>query len=163
MAPIQLNEPVIAALKGRLENNLQAAIDDINAGVADGFELEPVQQVLGFAPLPEYLTTFPTVGITDGASTFEDDMAFAVTGRHEILVVIYQQNADQEALAWQLRRYTQAICQVILANRNLDDAAWGTGLIEIAPGPALENSDPDAVAKWMTYAGVRIWAKREEV
>lgn len=160
---IQLNEPVIAALKARLVDNLQAEIDNINSGVSDGYELEPIQQVLDFAPPPEYLTTFPTIGLTDGTSVFEDDTGFAVTGRHEVLIVVYQQNPEQASLAWQLRRYTQAVSRVALAQRNLGSGAWGTGLVEIAPGPLLENSDPKAVAKWMSYAGVRIWAKREEV
>lgn len=162
-----LNETPVMAVKERLENDLQAALDDINSSVTDGYEVEPCQQVLTFIPPPDLLTTFPTIGIGDGPSTFEDDNGFEATGRHELLIVCYLQNADQEALAWQLRRYTQAITTTVLAGRELSStvagAAWGTGLVRISPGPTLaDNEDPAQVRTWMTWAGVQIWAKRDE-
>lgn len=164
---IQLNEPAILAVKERLENNLPAAIDAINAEVTDGHEIEPVVAVHTFIPPPDFLDDFPMIGIGDGPSTFEDDNGSSATGRHELLVVAYLQDAEQEALAWKLRRYLQAIARVVLKDRNLNDtvagAAWGTGLVRISAGPTLaDNEDPKHVKTWMTWAGVQIWVKRDE-
>lgn len=161
---IELNEPVIAAVYERLlGSDLTDAIDAINAEVDDGIMVEVPQQVLDYMPTPELLTEFPTIGIGDAPSTFEDDIGSSATGRHELLICVFCQNADQRALAWQLRRYAQAIVRTVLDGRNLGDAAWGTGLVRVSPGPALaDNPDPEAVQDWMSWTGVQIWAKRDE-
>ncbi len=164
---ITLNELPVRALKQRLEASLPAEIAAINATVTDGFVIAEPKQVLDYIPYPQVLTDYPTIGIGDGGSTFEDDEGFSATGRHELLIVCYLQHSDQRALAWQLRRYLQAITRVALAGRTLSDtlsgAAWGTGLVRISPGPTLGDSeDPELVRTWMSWAGVLIWAKRDE-
>jgi hypothetical protein len=164
---ITLNETTVRAVKTRLEADLEAEIAQINAAATDDFTIAEPAQVLDYIPYPQILTVFPTIGIGDGVSTFEDDQGNSATGRHELLVVVYLQNADQEALAWQLRRYLQAVTRVVLAGRTLNDtlsgAGWGTGLVRISPGPTLaDNEDPEAVKTWMSWGGIVIWAKRDE-
>src|SRR4051794_22550247 len=108
---IQLNEPIVVQLKSQLEANLPATITAINAAagtVADGYTIENPAHVLDFVPPVSYLTAFPAIGIGDGPSRFEDDIASSATGRHEIMLVVFLQDADQRALAWKLRRYAQA-------------------------------------------------------
>jgi hypothetical protein len=159
-----LNEPAVQAVIARLETNLTDALTVVNSRNDDGYEIEKPVQILPFIPPPDWLNDFPTIGIGDGASGFEDDTGFAATGRHELLIVIYLQHADQDALAWQLRRYTQAVAGVVLAGRNLEaEGAWGTGLVRISPGPTLgDNEEPEAVKTWVSWAAVQIWAKHEE-
>lgn len=160
---VTLNEPVVKAVHERLSGGLPAAIAAINAVVTDGITIENPVEVLDYIPPPGLLTAFPTIGIGDAPSTFEDDQGFSATGRHQLLVVAYVQNDVQGALAWQLRRYAQAIVRVVLDGRNLGDAAWGTGLVGVYPGQAFaDNEDPDHVKTWMSWVGVRMWAKRDE-
>ncbi len=162
---IQLIEPIIVELVDRLRNDFAAHVTTINAAVTDGFTIEApgADQVLGYPPAPELLTVFPTLAVSDGRSTFEDDTGYSATGRHLVLICAYAQDADQEALAWRLRRYSQAIVRTVLEGRKLDTAAWGTGLDGVYPGPAyVDNPDPESVQTWMSWVGVRIWAKREE-
>jgi hypothetical protein len=157
---IELNEPVIRALEQRLKDDLPAAIAEINDSVDDGFTLaEP--KILTYVPPPSDLLDPPVIGIGDAPSQFEDDSGFSATGRHELLIVAYDQSSDQEALAWQLRRWTLAITRVALAGRKLGDAAWGTGLRGTAPGRTLVD-DPDNPREWFSWSGIRIWAKRDE-
>lgn len=161
---ITLNEPIVKQLQTILAANLPAEVTAINAAantVADGFTIEDPAQVLDFVPPVEYLTTFPTVAIGDGPSTFADDNAWSATGRHTLFIVCFLQDPDQQALAWRLRRYEQALIRVVLANRNLGTAAWGTVLDGIDPGPTLVD-DPKAPQTWLSWAGIRIVAHKDE-
>jgi hypothetical protein len=160
---IELNEPIIAEIKSRLVDDLPAAIAAINTERVDDVVLvaPAAEDILEFIPTPALLTVFPTIGVGDGGSRFEDDIGSSATGKHEILIVAYLQSAEQHELAVQLRRYMVAIARVILAGRNLDSAAWGTGLVGTYPGPTLTDN-PEDPTEWMSWSGIRIWAKREE-
>jgi hypothetical protein len=157
---IDLNEPVIRALEQRLKGELPAAIAEINDSVADGFTLaEP--EILTYIPPPSDLLNPPVIGIGDAPSQFEDDTGFSATGKHELLIVAYDQSSDQEALSWQLRRWTTAIARVSLAGRRLGEAGWGTGLRGTAPGRTLVD-DPENPREWFSWSGIRIWVKTDE-
>jgi hypothetical protein len=161
---IELNEPVISALHQRLVDELPAAIAAANEEIAASsfaFELAEPDQVLSYIPPPSDLLTPPTIGIGDGRSTFEDDEGFSATGKHATLIVIYDQSSEQEALAWQLRRWAKVVTRIALEGRRLGDAAWGTGLIEVVPGPTLVDN-PENPREWLSWVGIRIWAKRDE-
>lgn len=159
---IELNEPIVAALHQRLVDDLPAALNAINAAADDGFELSEAVTILDYIPPPSDLLAPPVIGVGDGPTKFEDDNGFSATGRHELLVVAYDQSSDQQALAWQLRRWSKAIARVILAERRLGaDAAWGTGLVGTAPGPTLVD-DPESPREWFSWVGLRFWAKRDE-
>jgi hypothetical protein len=160
--PVELNEPVIRAIEQRLVDGLPAVIADINlAGAAtDGFTLvEPT--ILTYIPPPSDLLEPPVIGIGDAPTQFEDDTGFSATGRHELLIVAYDQSSEQEALAWKLRRWMQAIARIVLDGRSLGDGAWGTGLRGTAPGRTLVDNADDP-REWFSWSGIRIWAKRDE-
>ena len=158
---LELNEPLVRALRDRLEDEPPAEVAAINAAIPDAFALEAPAQVLGHVPTDADFTAFPVVGITDGSSRFEDDTGWAATGVHELIVVAFLVNPDQEALAWQLRRYAKAIARVALRGRSLDPS-WegGVTLVRVDPGPSLANEeDPRTYFSWIA---VTIQAKREE-
>lgn len=164
---ITLNEPVVKAVKSLLATNLAAAIATINTegAASDGYSIEAPQQLLEYIPELAELVTFPTIGIGDGNSTFEDDIGSSATGVHELIVVVYLQDPDPAALTWRLRRYEQAIVRTVLAGRMLGGPPiWGAGLRRVVPGPMLtDNPDPHAKERaWMSYAGIVIWAKKDE-
>lgn len=159
MQLLDLNVPVVAALKARLDSDLAAAIALVNAD--SSVDIEGPKAIHDFVPPVGLIVDFPTIGIGDGPTRFEDDTGFSATGRHELMVVVFLQNPDQEQLAAQLRAYTRAIATCVLDGRNLGDGAWGTGLIQVDPGPTLAD-DPDDPKVFATWTAVRIWAKSEE-
>lgn len=159
---IQLNEPVVTAVHQRLVDNLPDTVTAINGAVTDGFELSQEITILDYIPPPSDLLAPPVIGVGDGPTKFEDDSGHSATGRHELLVVAYDQSSDQQALAWQLRRWSQAIARVVLADRQLGGAAaWGISLVGTAPGPTLVDN-PDSPREWFSWVGLRFWAKRDE-
>lgn len=156
---LDLNVPVVAALKARLDANLAAGIALVNAD--SDVDIELPQQIFDFVPPISLITAFPTVGIGDGPIRFEDDNAHSATARSELMVIAYLQNADQAVLAAQLRGYARALATVALDGRNLGTGAWGTGLIQIDPGPTLTD-DPDSPKEFASWVALRMWAKSEE-
>lgn len=168
----ELNEPVVVALLARLQDPalLNVEIAAIAAGCTrqdEADSLGPVApaQVLDFVPPPSYLVDFPTIGIQDTSTMGEDDTGSSMTGRHLMGVVVFCSDPDQHILAWQLRRYLQAITRVCLAGRTLGStspmAAWGTGFAGIDWGPTLAStSKPET---WMSFAMFKMWARREEL
>ena len=150
---IDLNEPIVHALQTQLSEGLPdvCAELDLTAPVA----------VEDYIPPVGLLLDFPTIGIGDGSTRFEDDEGFSATGRHELLIVAYLSNQDQQTLAWELRRYTQAIVRVVRSDLKLGGSAWGSGLVGTAPGPTLTD-DPENPRQFTSWTGVRIWAKKDE-
>lgn len=174
MAPNQyaLTEPGVVAILARLEDpaQLNVEIANIAAGVVAADQAAsmipiPPEQILDFMPPPSFLTAFPTLGIQDMGSRLEDDTGHSATGRHVFGVAIFCSDPDQEILAWQLRRYAQAVTRVLLRDRLLEGApnaaAWGTGLDSIAWGPTLGSTATPKT--WMSWCVVAIWTKREEI
>lgn len=167
-----LTEPVVYALLARLQDpaQLNVEIANIAAGVSrqdESNSLQPIPavQIFDFVPPPSYLTAFPTIGIQDAATVAEDDTGQSMTGRHSMGIVVFCSDPDQHILAWQLRRYIQAITRVALATRTLGEesplAAWGVGFERISWGPTLESVATPTT--WMSFAMLQIWARREEL
>ena len=156
---LDLNVAAVAALKARLDADLSTAIDLVNADSV--VDIERPQQVLDFVPPLSLITAFPTIGIGDGPIRFEDDNAWSATTRSELMVIAYLQNADQAQLAAQLRAYARAVATCALNGRTLGDGAWGTGLIQIDPGPTLTDN-PDDPREFASWVALRMWAKSEE-
>ena len=158
---IELNEPVVDALVSRLNSNLAATITTVNGEHSDDYDLDNPEQVLDYIPPTSLLTAFPTIGIGDGPSRFEDDIGASATGVHQVMVVVYLQEAEQVALARKLRRYAVAIARVILEDRNRGSDAWGTVLNRVDPGPTLADA-PENPQTFMSWVGLTITAKRDE-
>ena len=154
-----LNVPVVAALKARLDSDLATAIALVNADSA--IDIEAPQLIVDFVPPLSLITAFPTVGIGDGPIRFEDDNAHSATIRSEVMLIAYLQNADQAVLASQLRAYARALVSCALDGRTLGTGAWGTGLIQVDPGPTLTDN-PDKPKEFASWVAVRMWAKSEQ-
>ena len=157
---IELNEPIIAALKARLEADLPAVITAINSDVTDGVTIGAPVAIYDFIPPVALLNDFPTVGIGDGPSTFEDDQGFSMTGKHRFLVVAYQCDQDQRALAAKLRRYARAVVRVLRSDLQIGPG-WGSGIERIDPGPTLTDN-PDNPRTFTSWTGVALWVKADE-
>lgn len=167
-----LTEPLVYALLARLQDpaQLNEEIATIAAGVSRQDESNslvaiPPAQIFDFVPPPSYLTAFPSIGIQDTSTLAEDDTGVTLTGRHSMGIVVFCSDPDQHLLAWQLRRYLQAITRVALAGRTLGSegalAAWGVGFERISWGPTLESVSTPLT--WMSFAMLQIWCRRDEL
>jgi hypothetical protein len=155
----KLNEHLIAAMVARLTADLPGVIDTINAEATDGLVIPYVDQVLDYVPTPTILNRFPTVAVQDGPSDFQDDVGWSATGVHDLVLVTFVQDADQQRLATMLRRYTRAVANVAMAGRTVGDA-WGVTLNGILPGPTLGRGEEPR--EWISYTGVSVRLKSEE-
>lgn len=173
MANYQLTEPGIAAIIARLEDpaQLNAEIASIAAGVTAADQAAslvpiPAANINDFVPPPSFLVDFPQIGIQDMGSDLEDDTGHSATGQHRFGVVIFCSDPNPEILAWELRRYAQAVARVLLANRSFPEspaAGWAIGAARpfIAWGPTLtKEANPQT---WMSWCVVHIWTRREEI
>lgn len=159
-ALLELNEPLVTALQQRLTSELPGLIDQINARQpADGALLDYPVAVLDYIPPPDSIADFPTFGIQDLPSKFEDDIGSALTGYHELAVICFETEADPRMLAWKLRRYAQAMMSAAIDTRRLGDG-WGCGPKGNWPGPTLDVQKNPQV--YMSWTAVGIWARRDE-
>jgi len=154
-------EPIIVELKRRLEEELQAEIDLINAEVEDGYPAGVPQQIYDYIPPVGELNYFPSIGIGDGPMRFEDDIGSSETALFTPMIVVYEQAASQQELAWRLRRLNQAVIRTVMAGRHLGEAAWGVTLQGSDPGPTLAD-DPSSPKEWVSWTGIRITCRRDE-
>lgn len=167
MAYYDLNERLIVAMLQRLQTGLNPIIDAINANTVanpgrNQTAIDYPRVILDTPPTVKQLTNFPAVGIADGNMGFEDDVGWGATGSYEVSVVAYLSHPDPEVLAWQLRRYAQAITTVAMQGRNIDGGAWGTILKRIIPGTRLSKTDPRGQTVYMCWVAVVLQAKDEQ-
>lgn len=168
-----LTEPGVKAILARLEDpaQLNAEIANIAAGVAAADEAAslvpiPPANIQDFVPPPAYLVDFPALGIQDMGSDLEDDTGSSATGKHSFGVVIFCSDPDQHILAWQLRRYAQAVTRVLLAQRSFPEASgagWaiGAGRPLVSWGPTLGSVATPKT--WLSWCVVQVWTRREEI
>lgn len=165
MAYALLNEPAINAMYSRLTTNLNPTIDAINAYVAANpsvpqYAIPYPAQVLDAPPVVGQLTQFPTIAIADGDQEYMDDVGWSTTTAMDLYIVAYLSNVDPKALAWQLRRYAQALVTTAIATRDIDSGAWGAGLKKVIPGQRFKpNPGKPEIVSWIS---VCIWAKNED-
>lgn len=151
-AGVQGVEPVIAALKARLDTYLPAEVAQANADAADAYVLSDAV-VFDYLPTPSgEMGQFPIVGIAEDRSRFEDDTGWSATSVWLVRVVVWEQDADQRALAFKLRRWERCLLRVALKNRRLTDprsaAGWGIVLDGTEAGPSFELEDPRVYVSW---------------
>lgn len=173
---LQLSEPLVTAMVGLLSSNLNAEIDLLNATVTDGFTIDHAAQVLPYVPVPSTLMGgTPAIGVQDMPATFEDDLQYNTDALHEYAIVAVIQNADQQALAWQLRRTVQAIANTISQDRLLGQSsvmltqggAWSVNFLRTEPGPLLGDLDPTnpeaPPRSYLSWAALVCSSKRREI
>lgn len=171
MAYFDLNERAILAMLGRLNTNMNATIDAINATTTadpnrNQTQIAYPQQILDAPPILSQLTRFPIVAIADGQIGFVDDVGWGATGVYEMAVIAYVTDTDPERLAWQLRRYVQAILTTAIVGRNVDfgaySGAWGAILKRIVPGKRVRSQDPKQSGEIMSWVAVVLELKDEQ-
>lgn len=162
-------EPVIAALKHRLDTDLAAAIDAVNLEVTDGTLIEQPQQILDYIPHEDQLLAFPTIGVAEGAGRWIDDTGWEATGVHELSIFAFVQADDQQTLVRRLRRTRRAVLRTVMAGRVLPDAvdasrnrAWGLLLRQVVPGPTL-GSTATGAKTWVSWVWIVIEARSDSV
>ena len=164
-------EPVVDGLVAKLQADLPAAIDAVNAQVTDGLTVDRgALQVLDHVPHILTLHQWPTIGVAEGPSIAEDDTGFEFTEVDELHVVCYLQDADQQALARRLRRLRLAVVRVCLSGGRVipsvvpgTNAAWGVTLRRIDPGQTLGEAEAEHVKTWMSSVRVVIGCKSDQV
>jgi hypothetical protein len=159
---IQLTEPIVAGLVAKLNQDLPAAIDALNASLTDETTVAYPQQILDHFPPLETLLVFPTVAVAEGAGTFSDDTGWSATGRYELAVHCYVSSTDQQVLVTQLRRLRTAVARVVMDGRTVPTAdlsgtsAWGLVLKRLVPGATLGEFGPQGVETFMSWCGIVI-------
>lgn len=158
---IRLNEDVINTLRDELESDLPTLVASINAANLDPLYPLPVPyQVLDYIPPVAELTGFPTIGISDGDITFEDDTGWGATGLFDLTIVCFLQSPNHRELVWWLRRYGQAIVRSALEGRRLGAEGWGVTLKSVRPGPTLGRDENPR--QWLSTTAVTITVKTEQ-
>lgn len=159
---IQGVEPVIAALKVRLDAELPGEVILTNSDHTDYPLSAPT--VLDYLPTPQgEMGEFPLVGIGERRGRLEDDTGWSATGVYEVMVIAWDQDADQRALAFKLRRWERCLLRASLKNRRLTDprsqVGWGLTAGDLLPGPTFELEDPRTYLSWRA---VTITARSDE-
>lgn len=154
-------EPIIDAIITRFNDEVAAAVATVNARDTKGIELAapPTSAILDYVPTPSLLTHFPTIAIEDGASRLTDDNGWAATGLDELVIVVFEQDADQRRLAIKLRRWQLIIRSIVLQDRTVGPA-WGLVDKGTRPGPTLgRNEDPQ---DWMSWTALMVEVRSEQ-
>lgn len=162
-------DAIIPAWQAKLEAELPAACEAVNADISDDWTCEP-GKVVGFAPIISTVNDFPTVGMIKVSDTAEDDVGHEWTGVYTIGLVIFTQHAEPEGLEATTRRQVRAVKAAALANRRLvvpdrpgmttgrlvyEGTNWGPAFADI---PASE-APPSAYYTWTI---VRITSRHDE-
>lgn len=162
----EMMEPVIHGVVTRLTANIATTVTQVNARSTDGINIAPPVAINDFMPTLAYLPEFPAYGIQDLPSRVVDDTGYGAVGVHEIIIWAFDQDPELRALAWRLRRHTQAILKAVLTSdgttptRSLAvDEAYGIRIERIVPGPTLGREEPRV---YMSMAGVQLTFTREE-
>jgi hypothetical protein len=176
MTLLELNEPVIKTLLTVLESGLTGQVETLNSEATDSFEVDTPAQLLAYMPFAATLAGgLPAVGIQDLNTTFFNDLQHSMEAEHTIAVVTVIQTADHETLAWQLRRYNQAILRTIQADRQLGvlSVMRKEALVEYVKftgvqwGPLLADRNPDAEGEpptsFRSWTGITLECRRQEV
>lgn len=174
---MELNESTIKQLAEVLENGLEQEINERNAELTDGFALDPPAQILDYMPVPAtYGGGLPIVGVQDLPARFSNDLQHSMEGTYGLGLCALMQTPDHQTLAWQLRRYIQAIANVIQADRELGPLSLmrkppaNVIYLEFAgtqPGPLLANTNPDndgeAPVSFRSWSWLLLECRRQEI
>ena len=154
LGAFQLTEPLVEAMVSLLQTNLNTTIDQLNAAYADQYTLPHVAQFLPFVPVPSTLESgMPAIGVQELGTHFHNDIITTTDALHRYAVVAICQAVDQQTLATQLRRMSQAILFTVQADRLAGTSsgtggimrgagAWSVNLRHYEPGPMLSDLDP---------------------
>lgn len=162
-----LNEPFVKAVYARLSNDFEVEVSRLNDALNedDPFTIDSPLRVLDYIPPLEQEVSFPILAIQDLTSELADDQGHSGTGVHKGAVIAYIVDADPRTLAWKLRRYAQAIANVVYIDRAIPGVdglptVWGLRNLKVQYGPTLEQEESPRM--WMSWCGVSFEGKCEE-
>lgn len=165
-------EPSVVALRDRLDTELPAIIDAINATAADSVVMEHPAQVLTHVPNPGELVQFPTIGIERARATVADDIGTSFRVTQGLVVLAYVQNADQPSLVTLTDRWIRAIQTAVRLPGGVPTINLGFGpalpySVQFRgsdSGPASNTPVPGLTppATWWTWCGVALDCVYEE-
>lgn len=157
-----LSEPYITAVMARMESTLNDYVDALNSVVTDGFTLDHVASnaFLDYPPPVAMLSQFPTIGLQDGEIGFADDVGWSATSHGDLTIIAFDQDDDQRALAWKLRRWNRVLASCVLKDRRLPPEGWGVILKGISPGPTLGREENPRT--WMSFTAMTINVRAEQ-
>lgn len=148
------SEPIVAAIKARIDTTLNGFITSVNALVTDGTTISnPI--TFDYVPTETDLVSFPAVGIQEGTFHLEDDTGWGATGVQQFGLVIFEQRYSQEELARSLRRLRAAVTACILAGRSIGPG-WAVVLKRVDPGPTLSRDETPRQYMSLTVVTVEI-------
>lgn len=136
-------EASLDAIKAKLDAQLNAKIDAVNTGVADGLTIAyPTAIVVGAS----HEFTPPYVVVVPDESTSPTDAAAFIEWLHTIRVVSFVAEWDTNTLVRKLIRMQRAVREVVLTNRrpgvNIGDGGWSTSFLRDEYGPVFQP-EPD--------------------
>lgn len=137
-------ESTLDAMKAKLDAQLNAKIDAINATITDTWTLDhPTAIEVGAA----HDWAYPYVVLVPDESAPENDAASDIVWLHVIRTVCFVSEFDTRALLRKLIRMQRAVREVCLAQRqpgvNIGDGGWGINHLRDEYGPAFQP-EPDA-------------------
>ncbi len=140
---LPLNIASVQALTDKIKTNIGGYVTQANQRytAANGYKDYPVAppvDVLSFIPPISYIQDTPLIAVGDAVVDFDDDIGVSATGVSTLIVCLWYQEYDHEALTWKLRYMTSALASCILEDRNLGpNGGWGMTLDSIQAGPTL--------------------------
>lgn len=111
-------EPILGYIKSRLQSNLAAKLDVIDAEKAD-FTLDDVETFSYYEAKKLSIPQYPSIEIYPITSAGEDMTYNSVRSYHTIAVRVYATGDDEENIAKRVYRYMRAITEVIKTDDDL--------------------------------------------
>lgn len=162
-------DAIIPAWQAKLEAELPAACELVNAGVDDGWLATP-GLIVPYPPIPSTVNEFPTTGMLKINDSAEDDVGHEWTGVYTIGLIVFTQHAEPAGLETTTRRQVRALKAAALANRRLpvpDYPLMTTGRLSYLGtnwGPAFADipSSEAPPSAYYTWAIIRIVSRHDE-
>jgi hypothetical protein len=129
-------ENALDAVVARLQANLNAKIDALNAAATDGFTVEHPQTYT--VSTRAELGPFPHVMVLPVRKQTEADSGGRIEWRYRVRVLSWVSHPDEEGLGRVLLRFDEAVTQTLLAGRRLDATNWQVSYEDGEPGPVFQ-------------------------
>ena len=150
-------EATIDALIAKLNADLPAKLEEINAETADDWQLEPPAGIT-FGPRSEI--PYPWIMVLPESMEKELESAGSLYYEHAITVCVWLADGDEETLLRKLLRYQRAVREVALRFRrpgdspvSTDPGGYALEYVRDVYGPVMSETDEEgnpegAIISW---------------
>jgi hypothetical protein len=134
---------VVHSVRQYVEDNVQAAIDEVNDFENVLSPLETPVAVKPFVPTKAYLDAgMPMMGIQHGRLMVEDDSGWGFTAKMPLTLVVFDMSYDQDELSDKMMLWQSVMAKVMLpVDRVITNEAWPVQFVSADPGPTLTRSE----------------------